>query len=72
MSIKPLPPKTLFRDTKKGVLAALEHPRQIDYSLVDAQQARRVLDRLVGYKISPLLWRKVRRGLSPDGCSPPP
>jgi len=50
--------------TKRGVLAALEHPTQIDKKVVDAQQARRVLDRLVGYKISPLLWDKVRRGLS--------
>ena len=50
--------------TKKGVLAALEKPTTIDKKMVDAQQARRVLDRLVGYKISPLLWDKVRRGLS--------
>src|ERR1051326_4630727 len=50
--------------TKRGVLSALEHPTQIDKKLVDAQQARRVLDRLVGYKISPLLWEKVRRGMS--------
>ena len=50
--------------TKKGVLAALDHPTDIDKKMVDAQQARRVLDRLVGYKISPLLWEKVRRGLS--------
>ena len=50
--------------TKKGVLAALEHPTSINKQMVDAQQARRVLDRLVGYKISPLLWDKVRRGLS--------
>jgi DNA topoisomerase-1 len=50
--------------TKKGVLAALEHPTDINKQMVDAQQARRVLDRLVGYKISPLLWDKVRRGLS--------
>src|SRR5262252_10830997 len=50
--------------TKRGVLSALEHPTQIDKKLVDAQQARRVVDRLVGYKISPLLWDKVRRGLS--------
>jgi DNA topoisomerase I len=50
--------------TKKGVLAALEHPTDINKQMVDAQQARRVLDRLVGYKISPLLWEKVRRGLS--------
>jgi len=50
--------------TKKGVLTALEHPTEINKQMVDAQQARRVLDRLVGYKISPLLWDKVRRGLS--------
>jgi DNA topoisomerase-1 len=50
--------------TKKGVLAALEHPTAINKQMVDAQQARRVLDRLVGYKISPILWDKVRRGLS--------
>jgi DNA topoisomerase-1 len=50
--------------TKKGVLAALQHPTTINKQMVDAQQARRVLDRLVGYKISPLLWDKVRRGLS--------
>jgi DNA topoisomerase-1 len=50
--------------TPEAVREAFRHPRQIDADLVDAQQARRVLDRLVGYKISPLLWRKVRRGLS--------
>src|SRR5215217_2574976 len=50
--------------TKKGVLSALEHPTDINKQMVDAQQARRVLDRLVGYKISPILWDKVRRGLS--------
>lgn len=50
--------------TKKGVLSALDHPTEINKQMVDAQQARRVLDRLVGYKISPLLWEKVRRGLS--------
>src|SRR5688572_24192513 len=50
--------------TKKGVLSALEHPTKINKQMVDAQQARRVLDRLVGYKISPILWDKVRRGLS--------
>ncbi|HEX3319786.1 MAG TPA: type I DNA topoisomerase [Terriglobales bacterium] len=50
--------------TKRAVQAAFEHPRDIDKNLVDAQQARRVLDRLVGYQVSPLLWDKVRRGLS--------
>ncbi|HLZ43018.1 MAG TPA: type I DNA topoisomerase [Candidatus Sulfotelmatobacter sp.] len=50
--------------TKRAVQAAFEHPRAIDQNLVDAQQARRVLDRLVGYQVSPLLWDKVRRGLS--------
>ena len=50
--------------TKKAVNEALDHPRAIDVKMVAAQRARRVLDRLVGYKISPLLWDKVRRGLS--------
>lgn len=50
--------------TKDAIQAAFEHPREINTQLVDAQQARRVLDRLVGYKLSPLLWKKVKRGLS--------
>jgi len=50
--------------TQKAVKAALENPRKIDYNMVDAQQARRVLDRLVGYELSPFLWKKIRRGLS--------
>ncbi|MGI5978049.1 MAG: type I DNA topoisomerase [Oscillospiraceae bacterium] len=50
--------------TKKVVTESIAAPREIDQDLVDAQQARRILDRIVGYKLSPLLWRKVRRGLS--------
>lgn len=50
--------------TKDAIQSAFEHPREINLQLVDAQQARRVLDRLVGYKLSPLLWKKVKRGLS--------
>jgi DNA topoisomerase-1 len=50
--------------TKNAIMEALEHPRKLDINLVDAQQARRVLDRLVGYELSPFLWRKIRYGLS--------
>ena len=50
--------------TKKVVQSGIENPRPIDNDLVDAQQARRILDRIVGYKLSPLLWKKIRRGLS--------
>src|SRR5439155_6674335 len=50
--------------TRSAVQDALKHPRQIDMDLVKAQQARRVIDRLVGYKLSPLLWSKVKKGLS--------
>jgi DNA topoisomerase-1 len=57
--------RVMFNEiTKKAIEKAFEKPGQVDVHLVDAQQARRVLDRLVGYKISPLLWDKVRRGLS--------
>ena len=64
-----LPPERTHRVTfneitQKVVRQSIEHPRDIDYALVDAQQARRVLDRIVGYELSPLLWKKVRRGLS--------
>ena len=50
--------------TKSGIKYGMEHPRCIDQQLVDAQQARRVLDRIVGYEISPFLWKKIRKGLS--------
>src|SRR5580693_1935905 len=62
------PPKiyrVMFNEiTQKAIKAAFENPAQVNEDLVDAQQARRVLDRIVGYKISPILWDKVRRGLS--------
>jgi DNA topoisomerase-1 len=69
MDIPATDPKKIFRVTfneitPKAIRAAFDKPRQVDSNLVDAQQARRVLDRIVGYKISPLLWDKVRRGLS--------
>ena len=55
---------TFHEITKEAVLEAIENPGKINIDLVDAQQARRVLDRLVGYKVSPVLWKKIRRGLS--------
>jgi DNA topoisomerase-1 len=62
------PPKiyrVMFNEiTQKAIKAAFENPTQLNENLVDAQQARRVMDRLVGYKVSPILWDKVRRGLS--------
>ena len=61
---KPIYRITYNEITKSAILNAIENPGEIDMSLVDAQQARRVLDRLVGYQISPILWRSVRPGLS--------
>jgi len=61
---KPLRRIVFHEITPEAVAAAMQHPRGIDMDLVDAQQARRILDRLVGYGVSPLLWKKVKRGLS--------
>ncbi|HZG69426.1 MAG TPA: type I DNA topoisomerase, partial [Herpetosiphonaceae bacterium] len=61
---KPVHRVTFQEITKNAVKEAISHPRILDQHLIDAQQARRVLDRLVGYRLSPLLWDKVRRGLS--------
>lgn len=59
------PCRIVFNEiTPSAVKNAIKNPRPIDLQLVDAQQARRILDRLVGYKLSPLLWAKVRKGLS--------
>lgn len=55
---------TFHEITERAVKEAFKEPRQLDYSLINAQQARRILDRLVGYKLSPVLWRKIKRGLS--------
>lgn len=55
---------TFHEITRSAIDEAIAHPSEINFQLVDAQQARRVLDRLVGYKLSPLLWQKIRRGLS--------
>ena len=62
--------RVMFNEiTSRGIKKAFEKPGQVDIHLVEAQQARRVLDRLVGYKISPLLWDKVRRGLVGGTCA---
>ena len=59
------PQRVVFHEiTKNAVLDAVAHPREIEMDLVDAQQARRALDYLVGFNLSPLLWKKIRRGLS--------
>src|SRR5512141_889011 len=57
--------RVLFNEiTKRAVQEAIDHPQELDRNLYEAQQTRRILDRLVGYQISPILWKKVRRGLS--------
>lgn len=55
--------------TKTAILKAIEHPRHIDINLVNAQQARRVLDRIVGFELSPILWKKIKPSLSAGVCS---
>lgn len=66
LKLNPKTTKRIFfhEITKPAILAAIEHPRTVDMDLVNAQQARRVLDRLVGYELSPVLWKKVQAGLS--------
>jgi len=59
---------TFHEITKTAIDEALKHPGTVDLKLVDAQAGRRILDRLVGYKLSPILWQKVRRGCRPVGC----
>lgn len=65
--------RVTFNEITRGVVQeSIQHPRPIDQNLVDAQQARRVLDRIVGYQLSPLLWRKIRKVCLPAACSRSP
>ena len=64
------PNRVTFNEiTKSGIKSGMDTPRAIDLDLVNAQQTRRLFDRIVGYKLSPFLWKKVRRAFPPDGCS---
>lgn len=63
-TLVPMKRATFHEITKEAVLEAISNPQEVNLALVDAQQARRVVDRLVGYKLSPVLWKKIRRGLS--------
>ena len=66
----PEPKRIVFHEiTKSAIESALEHPRPIDMKMVDAQQARRVLDRLVGYELSPFLWKKLCADCLPEECN---
>jgi DNA topoisomerase-1 len=65
LNLKDNTKRIVFREiTKTAILKAIEQPREIDMDLVNAQQARRIMDRLIGFELSPVLWKKIKRGLS--------